>query len=137
MENNLYQNLLYSRREYQYLSLTSDPTKRRNAIEPSRLSLSLFRLCNKMGRLRRRRDFFLPIRISDSAKRRAENRSARSSPSNTLVIPNGRRAVMNVSGDSRQRGMPPATNNAALFIGTAFNPRVSVCASVTFRRRRY
>lgn len=44
---------------------------------------------------------------------------------------------MNVSGDSRQRGMPPATNNAALFIGTAFNPRVSVCASVTFRRRRY
>lgn len=90
-----------------------------------------------MGRLRRRRDFFLPIRISDSAKRRAENRSTRSSPSNTLVIPNGRRAVMNVSGDSRQRGMPPATNNAALFIGTAFNPRVSVCASVTFRRRRY
>lgn len=100
-------------------------------------ALSLFRLCNKMGSLRRCRDFFLPVRISDSAKRRAENRSARSSPSNTLVIPNGRRAVMNVSGDSRQRGMPPATNNAALFIGTAFNPRVSVCASVTFRRRRY
>ncbi|KYQ52486.1 hypothetical protein ALC60_08346 [Trachymyrmex zeteki] len=48
-------------------------------------------------------------------------------PSNTLVIPSRRRAVMNVSGDSRQRGMPPATNNAALFIGTASNP-VSLCA---------
>lgn len=68
--------------------------------------------------------------------RRAENRSARSPPSNTLVIPSGRRAVMNVSGDSRQRGMPPATNNAALFIGAASNPDVSVCASVTFRRCR-
>lgn len=79
--------------------------------------------------------FFMNFRFRE-APRHAENRSARSPPSNTLVIPSGRRAVMNVSGDSRQRGMPPATNNAALFIGAASNPDVSVCASVTFRRYR-
>lgn len=94
-------------------------------------------LCNKMSSRHCRNIFFFffyEFPIPRSA--RAENRSARSPPSNTLVIPSGRRAVMNVSGDSRQRGMPPATNNAALFIGAASNPDVSVCASVTFRRYR-
>lgn len=89
-------------------------------------------LCNKTSsRHRRSVIFFFFCRYMNcrfrEAPRRAENRSARSPPSNTLVIPSGQRAVMNVSGDSRQRGMPPATNNAALFIGAASNP-VSLCA---------
>lgn len=125
MKNILHRTFLYS----PIRSLMSE--KRSRAL----LWLRRFQssLCNKMSS--RHCDFFFLMNFRfREAPGRAENRSARS---NTLVIPSGRRAVMNVSGDSRQRGMPPATNNAALFIGAAStNPDVSVCASVTFRRYR-
>ena len=47
---------------------------------------------------------FLPIWIPNSSKRRTMVVGS-ASPSNTLAIPSGRRGIMNVSGDSRQRGM--------------------------------